>query len=1264
MAKQILKITNWVGGLNCATDPRDIKDSQFAQNWNMIDDRGGIVRKVGGAVDSIINLSHDNSNQQVGYGLHTMAVDYSFGEFDGTFDVAYEKGTVQAYADSAGDSPYSGNARIQLAASPTYISSADYDNDDYFDNWTIVITSGNGVGQTRTITDYTGSSKHAQLDAAFSTDPNTASTYEIFRWGSSGFGNSGNTDWISNEDGSGDWPDTDGNFEWEFGKYHLISKQTSITDHLSSSLGYVELKPSGDSPTTLSSLTIKPGVEYFLSFYAKASKQYYNYVADGAHCDRVPFVTLHSDTCADDAGTAKVHLFSNNSWTSGFEGTTNYQDNLVTNGDFETGTGTGGTDGGPDNWTRIGDDITCSYEGTNEYGGEGATLKLTADSNLVKDNQIITNAQDRTIATDGNWAILDPESTSFTFTEDFSTDDRLEITGTSSTEIQGAQLGTSYMTTLIAGQTYRVSASVYSSSGTISGFKFKLGGVATSAFDISTSTSPISHDITVTSDAALQIYYENASTTQWFIDDISVVAIDPSSFVYQDITCLESQYYNLNFVHSGDSAGIMYAVKDTTAAPDTYLIPWTTTASTGGLTTYKFLDETKDALNIAGKTDTQYAKFFVDEVSGGTTTRTIRIMFSCSTASDVCHVDGITVFKAWNDLATMSPLSTGISPYSPAITTWAKYSMRFKLPSTYTQTSDWVLRFHAGKAGWQDGASNSVNSHTVEFDNIRMYSEESDNLIFLNDNGSDNSQIKIYSDNKKQWEDNLINWNGAKSKPVYTNVNGVLKISDANFNTSNSNKLFFFNSRNIARKYKIFGYETRDYALCDNPTLTLTQALDGIYDSTVFPGIEYIHTLNSGKHYLDTNWDADNIDGRNGNQCLLMRYFQGGAEDFNHYGLALLDPAATDIENESSDSTHKNGYINGAYPNPQRHVKLVIRGNDGSANDMGSILSSAGDIAKVQYKFTYSVITGRWFRSNSYDNDMTADDCSGPIFKVKCAKLTDFVDAQHYIDGGAHTFASDTMEEHEYGRLDDEFDIKLKDNAIGSESVPGNEEDKWNDYYVCGESDRSFHVKKTVEGEFIFERGKIAKTDDIILWLEFDYETTPNNNHPWSWSFSFNTQLGHHNGNTRFEKLQFHDLNVFAYTSSFTESGDALIYSGPTEARVNWNFGAPDGTTSNNWEGRKFDVGISSVNKFGEENWINQGTLLNQGAANPQATTFRKVGEGSDGSSNITAGQAPTVTVYLGTGVLKDTFKKETKFYVKTNESDIWYLQFYINHDT
>ena len=86
MAKQVLKITNWVGGLNCATDPRDIADTQFAQNWNIIDDKGGVLRKVGGAVDSIINLNHDSTNQQTGYGLHVMPLDYSYSYFYGKFD--------------------------------------------------------------------------------------------------------------------------------------------------------------------------------------------------------------------------------------------------------------------------------------------------------------------------------------------------------------------------------------------------------------------------------------------------------------------------------------------------------------------------------------------------------------------------------------------------------------------------------------------------------------------------------------------------------------------------------------------------------------------------------------------------------------------------------------------------------------------------------------------------------------------------------------------------------------------------------------------------------------------------------------------------------------------------------------------------------------------------------------------------------------------------------------------------------------------------
>ena len=49
MAKQILKVTDFTGGVNSYSDPRDIQDNQFAQNWNAALDKTGIVRyKKGG----------------------------------------------------------------------------------------------------------------------------------------------------------------------------------------------------------------------------------------------------------------------------------------------------------------------------------------------------------------------------------------------------------------------------------------------------------------------------------------------------------------------------------------------------------------------------------------------------------------------------------------------------------------------------------------------------------------------------------------------------------------------------------------------------------------------------------------------------------------------------------------------------------------------------------------------------------------------------------------------------------------------------------------------------------------------------------------------------------------------------------------------------------------------------------------------------------------------------------------------------------------
>jgi len=234
----------------------------------------------------------------------------------------------------------------------------------------------------------------------------------------------------------------------------------------------------------------------------------------------------------------------------------------------------------------------------------GAVMELRECEN-IGDTELITNSQDRDIASGTiNWAIYDPESTSFTYAEDTSTDDRIEITGTSSTSKQGAELGTSFFTTLVAGNNYRVSAKIYSASGTLEDFKIELGGITTGTFDITTSTTAITKDFlvtvapftddtqagaissgtTITMDGAnsniavgmevsggtipantritsiadinanpqvfvisqaissslsggttltfsypLRIYSENNSTTQWFIDDISIKKIVPIS---------------------------------------------------------------------------------------------------------------------------------------------------------------------------------------------------------------------------------------------------------------------------------------------------------------------------------------------------------------------------------------------------------------------------------------------------------------------------------------------------------------------------------------------------------------------------------------------------------------------------------------------------------------------------------------------------------------------------------------------------------------
>ena len=107
---------------------------------------------------------------------------------------------------------------------------------------------------------------------------------------------------------------------------------------------------------------------------------------------------------------------------------------------------------------------------------------------------------------------------------DFTTaSSKLTISPTSATTIEGAQLPTSALGTIVAGRKYAVSAEVVSTSGTIDNFVFELGGSISEVFSISTSTTAITKEIVAQEDGALRIYYKDASTTDWYIDSASVV---------------------------------------------------------------------------------------------------------------------------------------------------------------------------------------------------------------------------------------------------------------------------------------------------------------------------------------------------------------------------------------------------------------------------------------------------------------------------------------------------------------------------------------------------------------------------------------------------------------------------------------------------------------------------------------------------------------------------------------------------------------------
>ena len=1256
MAKQVLEIKDFSGGLNCSSDARDIQFNQFSQLWNVSPSQAGILKIGGCLVQYIDNLPHNSSNYQEGYGLFAVSFDTTPTIIEGQFENAFEEGTVVACSGTS----------LTLAALPTFQSVANHNTDNFYRNMTVLIYEGNGIGESRRIVsyDYTDADPDthiATITDAFSGSVNSSSKYKIFRWAGDNtkFGNQGDLDYIDKGGTTFPYDDIESHDTDYQNSYFLRTKSATISDGASLDLGFITYNPSSSyswgssvnlstGNTSTGNNTLKSGVTYTMSFWCKASNRYYGYVSDADNSanqrgERVPFVHIYSDSVTDGTNTG-LYLFESSHgpvFQSGSESTYDYADNLtneyVKNGDFEDADANGG-DGGhggatdydpPTDWMaydgyahHTNNTITYSYiAGSNAYGAEGNTLNMNPGSdfaNLGTSDGHKPNCylyQDLTLE-DNQWYEL-----SFLY----STNNNLPIF-------------TSIVDTNNLTSTGIVSAGTSSANG------------ATLAADDGSGVLTV--DGTTATDALAlnkEIYTSNGT----FLGVCT--SVDSGT--------------QITFA-AGTAAPIP---NDTTLYTANYIKKWNgdSMMGTGSLTTYW----QGGRQGIASKR--RPYRFFVPENSG--TPRVIRIAFAPFNASHEMRLDGVSVKKSLPDINSMSDNAMGShasnNPYSDDVTSWNQYKFKFKIPSEYNNASDWVINLNAGSYGYQNGAAGTSDTHTVYFDSIKIESPNiGGDLIFLNDNTSSESKINIYSENEGKWIDNTgLTWSGVNMKPVYNYINGMLKISDANFESGNKSKLYFYNKKNNQ-------YNIRSNPLSLPPSFEVSANEDAFELDKSFDAISYNNSYtfkDNHQYYIAsdgtktaTNWSTDDADG---NGRIIWYYCsENGQTDSN----PLYDSGGTE---------YTDIHYSDVPTNPLYFSWCGTHGGSGdiATNDMHTTISSqtTGSVSKISFQFTYS-----WQGDYSVESggDKPLKNMYPPIFNITAGKRsgTDIFGSGTAVTANNQRDLSlgDDEEAGVFVTMDNEptnpaiiYSDKIGGKVYcgGGEDNPGTgiendvvEEIKWEDSnnwpwdtvtQLTGHNSHGLKSQKTFYGEINFEDGDIELADDIILKVQLEYPLKNNKNMQDCLDRGYESTAKEFDF-PRYEKIKFTNLRTHFRTTNWTPLGDGLPISQTEDlTKANFTFATPSGATAFGWEERIFEIGISSVNIFNEESTIK--------ASNTYiGVTTSGVSETS--VSAIDTGESPDISVYLTKAAFQDSYRKKIKYYMKDTKSDIWYLQFYVDTET
>ena len=1262
MAKKLLELKDFSGGLNCALDSRDIQVNEFAQVYNVSCSQEGILKYGGGLIQHIYNLPHDNVNFQEGYGLFATSIDTTPSILDAQFESGFEEGTVVACSGTS----------LTLATLPTFQSLSDHNTNNFYRNMTVVIYHGNGIGESRRIVSYAYTDADpdthiATLESAFSGAVNSSSKYKIYKWAGDNvsFGNSNNKDYIDKGGTTFPYDDIiahDSDYENSF---FLRTKASSITNNQSSSLGFVTYNPKTDvswaagdaldsNSTTIGNNTLLPGVKYTMSFWVKSSEKYYDYVSDVGHSDVYPFIQMYSDSVTDGTNTG-LYLFQSRSepqFLSGTEADYQYAQNItknyVNNGDFEDGTATGG-DGGqsgtydpPTDWmaydgwnATTNDSIVYSYAtGADAYGGEGNSVKMTFGSAFAFESVNINNQ--------GNQLI--PSCYMY---QDITLEDNQWYSLSFATE-QNTSPGTCRPMFSILDQNNLVSTGVYADET-----EAAADGSVTLTVDNGSGAGSAATN-------ALLKYQEVYKSDGTFLGVCTAVTS------------------NTEIVFAGGTAAQI--TDDDLLYTARYLVVWTE-CSPLTTNTFQHIPYDSNVPNQFNDNNSLRTKFFVPDNSG--TPTKIRLAFSARASSgQEVLFDSICIKKSFPNLESMCKINGSYvnkllpHPRDNDITNWNKYSFNFTIPEEYNASDDWVINLNAGKKGFQDSASGNTNTNTVYFDTIQIETSNlGQDLIFLNENTSTGSKINIYQENTSQWLENTgLTWNGINMKPVYNYINGMLKISDANFQSGNSTKLFY---------YQDGTHKVRDNELCYNPPLLLSVGGNAVEVDQKFNASDYINEVTyNGAHQwytaddgtlTETNWPLDDLYGFG----RLFMYYVPDSNDVGGSTALFTDdgsnPTSLSITVPSYYTSAGISSWAGYYPTVQAarliQDKLYFMwageatgsGTTATDTDMQStmVAFSTGSIANVYFTFNYSWQGSYQVHSTTNDGN-TLKRRRPPHFKIIIGKRAGI----DIFDGGEPTAGEKkelSVANEEYTGMTNQkeavvytMDDELYNDETTLDSFENSELWPTTTFENLDSSQRSRRSNKTFTSVTSFDDGEIELTDDMIM----EFETIwPGYNYEWD-SGRYILQ-NHSDGNYGgvavqpiYERIKFINLNVSFRSTNWTVLLNGLSASDSDKTKVDFTFSSPTTGSAFGWGERIFIAGVSSVNIFDEESEI---------LSNPDTIGGTISNNLITSSYTISSGQSPDVTIYIGNEVFNDDYKKELKYYMKDSESDIWYLQFYVD---